>query len=161
VTVLPPPAQTLNKAVPQTRRFKVDRNILYVARILDMMWVRSMTFAGLLFGAAILSAAGETHFILNRETLDAASVALEAEAGVLGSDYVSTNDGTAQFISIQTSRGGISTQKILLYLDRFLMAIPLLCRLFARECECASVASPSSRSNWARKRLGCRRPSSR
>jgi len=61
-----------------------------------------MTFAGLLFGAAILSAAGETHFILNRETLDAASVALEAEAGVLGSDYVSTNDGTAQFISIQT-----------------------------------------------------------
>src|SRR6185503_14416096 len=47
-------------------------------------------------------AAGETHFILNRETLDAASVALEAEAGVLGSDYVSTNDGTAQFISIQT-----------------------------------------------------------
>jgi len=61
-----------------------------------------LTFAGLFFCTAILSAAGEAQFIFNRETLHAASVVLEGEAGVLGSDYVSTNDGTAQFIAIQT-----------------------------------------------------------
>jgi CubicO group peptidase (beta-lactamase class C family) len=61
-----------------------------------------MIFAGLLFAATILSAAGEAQFIFDRETLNAASVAFEAEAGVPGSDYVSTDDGTAQFIAIQT-----------------------------------------------------------
>src|SRR5204862_1812624 len=74
----------------------------YKVRPVRCLLSMRLTFAGLLFCTGILSAAGEAQFILNRETLNAASVALEAEAGVLGSDYVSTNEGSARFIAIQT-----------------------------------------------------------